>query len=398
MNLINRIALVEKIIVNRKIAIIGLINILLYIINPFLATVASVFFAIVIKHSHSTKIMIFNISIFMGILNSTKVMESDLNAYHIIFLNASKESFIDFLSQYNSDYLYYTITYLSSNVLGMNWGLFIFLITLFSYLLIFKSGELIMSKIKDIKSIDIVLGLLILAMFYLFFSLSAHLVRNFIAASIILYFISNYFFKNKNLWYLIPFSMMIHASAAIFSFVYLIPKKLTFTNISLYIVLVIICTFFLVNIAHIFEYKISDNVYLVQRLTDFSEFSISSSIDKLFMSLAILIIVLIAIQKLDVQSVKIERYTLMLIVLLLAGYALSEIDVIVSRILLYGYFVLVPLFLILFVQNNIFFRMLNVVILCVMVASFINNLLYGPWTYMNELEIISSNIFDYFNV
>lgn len=384
----------------KKNLLITLLNVVLYLINPFIATITSLLFSIIIKSRYSIKILIINISLFFGLLNATKFIEGDLFAYHNYFINGPQKSLIDFLSQFQADYLYYFVTYIAYFILFHSWELFIILITFFSYLFIFKSAEIILSRAKGIKTIDIILGLLIVAMFYPLFSFSAHLVRNFIAAAIILYFVTNYFFKNKNLWYFLPITISIHASATMFIISYFVPKKMSFKNIMrmlFFIMLFLLAIFILLELL---GYGIFENLYVYSRIVNYSGFktllSFQDTINILLVT--IFIIFFSRINKINILTTELSRYLLFLIIILSIGYALSSNPVIEGRILFYNYFLGIPLFLTVFIRRGMFFRIVNMIILCIFTVFFIQNLLYGTWIYIDGSEIITGNIFDYFNV
>lgn len=385
--------------IKKKNQIIDLFNIVLFIINPFIATVTSLLLSILIKSKHSIKILVINISLFFGLLNATKLIEGDLIAYQNFFVMGSQKTLIDFLSQFPTDYVFYIATYFSYYILFHSWELYIILITFFSYLLIFKSAEIIMSKVKGIKSIDIILGIIIIAMFYPLFSLSAHLVRNFVAAAIIFYFSVNYFFNNKNLWSFLIIAISIHVSALMFVINYFIPKSVSFKNILRLFLTIMLYIFVIFLFLELIDYNFFENLYVYTRLEKSLAYINIFSFQNVFIFLLVLFIIIVFNQNYKENNLTKEfsRYLLFLFSIIVLGYALSYNPVIQGRILLYNYFLLIPLFLIIFIRRGIFFRIVNIIILTIFTVFFIKNLLYGTWTYIDGSEIITSNIFDYFN-
>ncbi|MGL1922390.1 MAG: EpsG family protein [Hyphomicrobiales bacterium] len=267
---------------------ISVFNLLLLIINPFWAVICSTFYMLA-----SSKIRFFyprvlgiNLSIFLGVLNSVKRLDSDLFAYHNIYLSAENKTLLQFTSDFSADYFYYAYTYYSYYLYNGSWDMFIIVTTALPYLFIFESVIIVLKKMT-VKNDIMILIILNVGLFYPIFLFSGHLVRNSIAATIMLYYITQYYFNKKNKFYLVFIALTIHISSIIFLIIYLFPQKRTHSEIWIKLLVVATLLIFLwLFTAHDF-----DSVYIVSRLQGFGvAFYTISIIDIVFIfSLTLLI-------------------------------------------------------------------------------------------------------------
>ena len=172
------------------------------------------------------------IGLFYGLLNTTRVPESDLLKYKYLFDDASLFQFLDYLKGFKTDIIYYAINYILNMLLFGNFNLYIILITFLQYYLILISLHKFF--IKQGKDWIIIGAFLLFLSAPVFFS-SIHLLRQMLAASIFIYFIVEKIINNKNIWWLIPIAGLIHSSSIVLFIISYIPelrKRINVKNIA----------------------------------------------------------------------------------------------------------------------------------------------------------------------
>ena len=200
---------------------------LCFFLNPFVAVLIAGLIAGLKNSKVSIDVLIIVISIFIGLLNTTKILESDIVSYYDNFFSAEYNSLLEFINVRSKEYLYYTYTYFFYNLSGGSWKLYILSTTAISYYLILKSNLIVINKVFKNYNYKVLL-LVNIALLYPLFTLSAHLLRNFIAASFILYFVVNYYFNYKNKWIYLIAAILTHGSSILFTILYILPNNFTF--------------------------------------------------------------------------------------------------------------------------------------------------------------------------
>ena len=208
-----------------------LLVLILFVLNPFICLIFTIFLALFKNSYFYNKILIVLLSVFIGLINLTKHLESDLLVYQNDFYFASDLTFIDYLNYFNKEYLFYTINYVLNYVLMGNWKMYLLIIVAFPYYLLLSTINKLFFKLTYKKEY-LILALINIAFFYPLFNYSAHLVRNFISASIVFYIVINYFFYNKRKPLLLISSILIHSTTLFFCYLFVIPngKKKKYTN------------------------------------------------------------------------------------------------------------------------------------------------------------------------
>ena len=374
-----------------------LINSFLFIMNPFITTLLSVFFGLMIKQQSIVKIIIINIAAFYGLLNTTKIPASDLIAYHYYFMKAGQLSFFEFLNLFKAEYLYYSFTYISHYIFFGSWELFIFTTTFISFYLIFLSVELILKKINITSNFDRIIAILIVATFYLLFALSGHLLRNFIAASIILYFVTNYFFYNNNKWIYFVSAFFIHSSSFIFIASYLIPTEISFKYLYQIIFKFLMISFILYLMMQLYGVLLFKDLYIYNRISNFNIEIISIDMNTILWAIGVTVGFLFYNTFINTQEnyQNFLRYIMLTSIVIILGFLVPD-SVVQQRMFFYLYFLIIPIYLILLIKPNKIFRNLNVFVLSIFTIYFIDNYFNGVWSYSNGSDILTHTIFSYF--
>lgn len=137
------------------------------------------------------------VSIYFGLINSTKLIESDLAVYKQWFDDAQRYNIVEYLLIAGKEYAFYFITYILSSLLFGGFKLYVIVITFIIYCNIMYSYYLL-SDYRSANSKEI----LIILMLFLFFVpahflWSMHLIRQIMAMSFFLLFLSYKVVKKK---------------------------------------------------------------------------------------------------------------------------------------------------------------------------------------------------------
>ncbi len=206
--------------------IIGLV--LVFLISPIVGILLSMMVALKSQISQMFIPFIVFCSLYMGALNSTKVPESDMVVYVKQFETAPK-GYENTLKSLSGDAkrikspLYGTLVYVLYYLTMGSEGLFIAIISFLTYFL-FLYSVYKLQKEYDASNYIIVSGVLTIVFFTQYFTLTAHLVRQMLATSILFYALT---FKGKN-WRafggLLVCSYFIHSSMALPIIITIIPS------------------------------------------------------------------------------------------------------------------------------------------------------------------------------
>lgn len=200
-----------------------LIAYILFILHPLLG-IGAMFLLCIATNTSNKNIyysLYFLISIFFGLVNSTRIPESDLLYYKNIFEDAGRFNFSTYFGIYGfKEIVYFIFSYLSYYILLGNFKLYIVLVTFIQYYLIFLSLH---KLFKDENKIVILSAVLILFFNSSLFFPSVHLLRQMLAASIFIYYFTCLYTNKKNYWWLIPIAFLIHSSSLLLFLIILIP-------------------------------------------------------------------------------------------------------------------------------------------------------------------------------
>jgi|GEM_PF-1214142 len=197
--------------------------IILFLLNPFFGVLflinIMIFFNI--NKEQYYLLLIFLLSVFLSFVNMTKVPESDLYNHGWRFLNSGRYNLIPYLILNAKEPFFFIFNYIVYYLTNGSFKVWVFSFSFISYILILKSVYLYFKKINGTKN-QIILGFVIASFFPLIFSLSAHLIRQFMATAIFIYFAVSKIFNNKNYWWLVIVGVFTHSSSILlFPLVYL---------------------------------------------------------------------------------------------------------------------------------------------------------------------------------
>jgi hypothetical protein len=151
-------------------------------------------------------------STYLGLINVTKLPESDLVNYFEAFADAKDTSFVNFLAIYAREPLYYSMMYVFANIPGGSERLYILLSTLVPYFMLLASLLLVCETLRIPRRVTLSWAMLTL-FFPQLFSLSAHVMRQFLAAAFVAVFLSQVVCRSRNRWWIGFLGAMMHFSA-----------------------------------------------------------------------------------------------------------------------------------------------------------------------------------------
>lgn len=151
-------------------------------------------------------------ALYLALINVTKLPESDLAVYLQSFDDAKSLSLGAFLLLYAREPLYYVSLYGLASVSGLDGRTYVFLSTFIPYL-VFGTAVLRMGVAMQINRRALLSLLVFLLFFGQLFSLSGHLLRQFLASSLVMLFLSAYAVAGRRRLGLGLLGMMVHYSS-----------------------------------------------------------------------------------------------------------------------------------------------------------------------------------------
>lgn len=207
-----------------------------YFLNPLLGILISTIF--ILNHKgHSEKMqygLYAFIAIYFGLINTTKVPESDLLVYKGYFDSASFLSLEEYMALFNQELIFYFSTYILNKLFFGNFELYLIFTTFISYFLVFIS----IHKFWKVENKNIILySVFIFATYNSFFFGTGLLIRQILAGSIFIYFFIEKKVYNKNKWFLIPLAVLIHSSSLVLFLISFIPKLQEKISLKIFVIL-----------------------------------------------------------------------------------------------------------------------------------------------------------------
>jgi len=352
------------------------------------------------RNNVTDQLFIITLSSILGILNTTKIPESDLIMYIDEFTMATQYSLLGYLSTHIKEPLFWIITYSIAYITNANTNIYIFFLTTLSYIFILNAVK----KFYDNINIKIDNSFFIFIMFITIstpwlFGYSAHLIRQFLSFSIILFVLVNKVFYNKNSFILFLSSVLIHTSSILFFpllYIKVLRSKISFKHI--FIILIIYSTFIflLVPLSQkiINIYGVNYYTYLLIRLSNYADLRLihHSIFPRAFV--IINLISLIILYKIHISDIKPSNYPHHFINILFISFMFLLLfyntDYFHRYIIFYFFTwpLIIPQFLIRTSYLNISARFLMLMISYTYLVYQINN---GTWNYKNMQSVFQSN-------
>lgn len=373
-----------------------IIVIIAFVINPFLSLLISIYFSFTQKSDYFNFILIINVSLFLGLLNSTKLLDSDLINYHLFFTKVPQYSFSDFLQNENKDYLFFAYTYIFYFLSGGSWEIYLTISTAISYYLILKSNFII-AKTYNSSNYLITYLIIIIGFLYPLFIHSAHLFRNFLAASFVFYFLINYYVLNKRKFWLILVAFLTHASSWVFAIILILPNKHLNEKFKTRFI-VLLFSLILFNYFNLdFIFQSNQALRIAEEVASESVFNI----DRYSYFVVILFLMLFTYEKTKTIKHKynINLYSLVVLFIIVIAVLFLYVggSVIYHRYLLYSV-MLSTIYLSIFIiaKKRKIAPIIAALLTILNLVAFSQNYQYGAWKYADFTSIISNFLFSYF--
>lgn len=221
----------------------------IFFVNPLLGLL-SIYLLIATSSKHAirvdtlVKFYCIAIAVFLGAVNTSKIPENDLAWYYIGFLDAGKYGFFDYITNFGingqgRELAFPALNYLIYQLVGANTKIYILIFTAVYY------GAINLSVYKLCKSLRIP-PLIIATAVFLFsiapniFSLSAVILRQNLAAAIIIFVIVERFSCQRNHYLLMAMAVLTHASSLFFIALCFMPgirQKVSLKTLPLFLVI-----------------------------------------------------------------------------------------------------------------------------------------------------------------
>lgn len=374
---------------------------LIFLFTPVLSGVLSFFILTFYKQTNViTKSCLFYLALLLGMINSLKVPESDLVNYKYFFDIIKNTNFYSYLFINGKEPLFFTFNYITYFLTSGSFKLYMIIFTTIAYYLFFLSIFKIHKKIK-LSNNSFILSISIAFLFPNLFALSAHLMRQFLAASIVIYFLVTYvFYQRKNYLFLLA-SILTHTTSVLFAIVFIpfFKKSISLFKIlylSAFSVVVFLLIFVFSNqLLAIFE-GVPVLSYLFKRVSNVEDAWETDNLGFInFFLLLFNVIVTYRASILDYSNKLLQPIfylNLLLFLFVLINYNNTEIAL---RFSFYAYFLFPISFY--FLPNiftkkiNLFFdKIIFIPIIIIFGFLFVSKLNSGTWSYLNLESLIYS--------
>lgn len=201
------------------------------------------------KRSHNIIFWSILSIVFISLYNATKIPENDLSWYVDYYLMAENYGLSHYITMLSGgkEPLYQILVYCLHFIGGSNVHFFIFSISLISYLFLLK-GLLILRRNSDLSDLEFMLVVFFLCFFPWTFSLSVHLIRQFMALSMALYFLLAYYFYDQKKYIIGGIvSIFIHSSVIFILPFYFKGFRKPFNKSNLYLYAIIVTLLLLLS-------------------------------------------------------------------------------------------------------------------------------------------------------
>jgi hypothetical protein len=388
-----------------------IIIITIFIINPFFGLVSTLYVLRNVRSDGRGYIFLFFVllSVWLGLFNTTKVPVSDQINYLDWFNDVPTNGFWGTLSCLGGtdgdikEPLYGLMTWAGYYLFLGNEKLFFMAITVFEYFFLFYACYIIHSK-AGFGKLTILSGVISIAFFTQYFSLTLQVMRQVLATSIVLYGIALKTVDGKNHWGPILCAPLIHTTAGLFSLLSLIP--FIFKRMDKKKWLVVLSILFIIMSFNIFaSSKITSALgggaasYAIERVAN-SDDGIYSGLSPIFY-IVLLPLIFISIRVLYLNRKRIESplypicYMFIFLFLLIESFYKSSLVQYRFAFMAYSFMpFILPL---LFYRKSIKKEVYNISSSVFFFLYFVLTFDKGDWIYnMSNIDIFIKPVFSYF--
>jgi hypothetical protein len=360
-----------------------------FLVQPFLVLTVFVIYTSLKSLNNSRGLwgVLFLGSLYLALINVTKIPESDMANYLLSFLDAQQVDLSSYLQLYPREPFYYFLLFGLANFPGIDGRVYVFLSTLAPYL-IYGTAVLRLGKFLKVEN-KAMLSLLIFILFLpQLFSISAHLHRQFLASSLVMLFLAEQAITGKRRWAIGLFGMMIHYSSLfvpLLSFLKPLKRYGGIISVVLHALILLIFYSIALKIApHLIEMPVLGIVF--QRLVDAEGAELDPLTLLPLLTAAFLLLgsffILAEQQKhhFNVQAWPLMVCTSIICVIVLVSSLQSTLTEIAVRYFFYLYF-LIGLVLVFFMYRAPISRYAVYILSFLFVPFFFYKVSFGEWTF-----------------
>lgn len=371
----------------------------IFLISPMLGIVTALLEMMSSKEKKGHGLLFsFLFSIFLGLLNAGKIIESDLANYEIWYDDVINYSLLEYVFYQKKEPIFFLYNYLVYYFTGGDFAAYIVITTALGYSIFSFSIYRLHMSLRCSRYFYYC-ALIALFLFPNLFSLSAHLIRQFLASSLLSMLIVELIFYRKTVYYVFISSVFVHTSSLIFSFIYLFERlknralvRVLFLAALAVIVLVVLRNpkiFDSITLgAEFLNYGVSRLKYINLSYVDFSDLSIITY------AFCVYIVVIFYFAKSKVYSgmSSLFYFSLFLLIFLILSSSNNEVALRFS-FYFYGLFPFaLYLFLASFFCGTKFSNVVLMVLILVLFSSwFLFEILNGVWSFNGLDRVIINN-------
>lgn len=373
-----------------------------FLIQPFFSVLLCILLAFFIKEKSAMHLYVLAILVaaYFGLVNLTKLPESDLEVYIQSFRDAKDLELGTFLLLYSREPLYYTAVYYLGNIPQVDHRHFIFLSTFIAYLI--YAVSVIRVSLKSQLSHPLILGVVLCLLFFpQLFNLSAHLMRQFLASSIIMLFLASIYTSGQKRWPLAVSAFFIHYSTILIILSLQVrdfPRLSSSLVFLTYIVLLPTALVGLVAVSlYLTEFPIIGIIF--SRLSNPGDSGATHEafgLLHLVFALAVLIVALFNISGKQALRRGTAEWTINLMSLIVASTVLltsfrDDLTLITLRFFFFLYFligIIIPCSL-KKLGNTTILQSITYPLVAMVIMLFLHNTQAGAWSYASMLELIA---------
>lgn len=217
----------------------------------FLSPVTCIFLLIVLgafsnKSFIFAKTQILLLPLFLGLLNSTKVLASDLQGYFERFSQAQNATFFEYVTlqfgDWNREPIFKAITYILFHVSDGSWQFYLISISYLAYFPLFFAIYRYAKHFR-LNPQYLMFAIILIGFFPFYFSLSAHLLRQIISMGLITYIFVDKLIVGRTNILLLVLAILTHSSVLLFIpflFFDIFKKKFTVLNFTILVTLSVV--------------------------------------------------------------------------------------------------------------------------------------------------------------
>ena len=386
------------------------LSIVLFPALPFVSVLLCAM-SLLSKNKRSDRIyyaFFFLLASYLGLINGTKVPENDLTHYFDFFEEAGSHHFFEYIFIPGKEPAFTIYNYLVYHVVNGSTQLYIVLTTVIAYYFLFIALFKFFKAVCDSSHV-IVFAIMLAAFFPQQFSLSALILRQFMAASILMYaIVLKLFYPHKKAYPYCLAAIFMHSTSLFFVpllYIGLLKKRLQIKTILPLSILLALSVWLLPHIATYMSSAFGKNVltYAIIRAAEGTTYELGSLTLLPVFTMGTLMVILLWTTNNKNTWILVEgklqgfahfsNIYLIFSIFVLANLRMTELA---GRFFFYTYFFFPFVFPLVFLKSSKEMTLIRPLISTGFVAYFIYRLENGVWEYAPLEDLLLNNVFAFF--